>query len=281
MAGSAYATPRASGSLVVSFGLVNVNVKYAPIVDPKGGRLSGKFLDPSTLTPAKQVYVNEATGEVVERVTGYPHGDGFVVLDDGDAQSIKAQRDGRLALSAFVEPDSVDPLFFEKDHIVWPDKGHETSYDVLCAVLEQSGKYLIGTTLLDSTRAVVLRYAHGCLFAHVCTYDSSVRWGNQRLVADAHKDRPAADPALVKMAMQVFDNLDDTFDLDAVTDDYDTRLRAAVEAAAEGKPVPKAPTIEATPVADLMEALKATVAAAGGKNGKPKSTRRKKEAAAA
>ena len=279
MSKSAYATPRASGSFVISFGLVNVSVKYAPIVDSKG-RLSGKFLDPKTMTPAKQQYVNEATGEPVEKVTGYPHGDGYVVFSDGDAQALKAQRDGRLELRSFVEPDTVDPLFFQKSHVVWPEKGHETSYDVLCAVLERSGKYLVGTTLLDSTRAIVLRYAQGCLFAHVCNYDSNIRWGNQQLISGAREERPEPDSALVDMAMQVFGNLDETFELEAVTDDYDARLRAAVEAAAEGKPVPTDATIEPTPVVDLMEALKATVAATQGKKeAEPKTTRRKKAAA--
>ena len=93
------------------------------MVNPQGGRLSGRFLDPDTLTPAKQVYVNEATGEVVEKVTGYPYGDGFVVLQD--KEDLKSERDGRLELKSFIEPDQVDPLYFEKSHIVWPEKGNE------------------------------------------------------------------------------------------------------------------------------------------------------------
>lgn len=278
MAGSVYATPRASGSLVISYGLINVSVKYAPIVSSKGGRLSGKFLDPATLTPATQQYVNEA-GEKIEKVTGYPHGDSFIVLNEGDAQAIKAQRDGRLELKAFVEPDTVDPLVYEKTHYVWPDKGHETAYDVLCAVLQETGKYLVGTTILDATRAVVLRYAEGCLLAQVCRYDSTLQWGNQRLISDAVASRPEPDPTLVALASQVFENLDETFEFAEVTDDYDARLRAAVEAAAAGKPVPRGETIEATPAVDLMEALKATMAASGAKAAKPKRKSTRKAAA--
>lgn len=265
MGTAAYPTPRASGSLVISFGLVNIAVKYGPMLESSSGRLSGKFLDPATLTPAKQQYVNEQTGKKVEKVVGYPYGDTFVVLPEGEAQGLKSERDGRLELKAFVEPDTIDPLFFDKHQLVWPDKGNDGNYDVLCAVLEQSGKYLVGTTTFDSTRAVVLRYAHGCLMAHVCTYDALVRWGNVSLVSGARESRPEPDKALVDMANQVFGTLPDTFELSSVEDDYDTRLRAAVDAAAEGKALPKAPKAVETPAEDLMAALKATVAAAAEK----------------
>lgn len=261
MAGTGLPMPRASGSLTISYGLVNVSVKYAPIVETSSGRLSGKFVDPDTRLPVTQQYVNEK-GKPVSKVTGYPHGDGFVVLADGDAQGLKAERDGRLELAAMIEPDAVDPILFDKSHIVWPEKGHETGYDVLCAVLAQTGKLLVGTTTFDATRAIVLRYAHGCLFAHVCRYDTLIRWGNKNLVSTAHAERPDPDDALIDMALKVFSTLAEEFDFSAVEDDYDARLRAAVEAAASGKPVPKAPEVEVTPVADLMEALKATVAAA-------------------
>lgn len=276
--GTEHPMPRASGSLTISFGLVNVGVKYAPIMESSSGRLSGKFLDPDTLTPAKQQYVNETTGKKVEKVTGYPHGDAFIVLPEGEAQGLKAERDGRLELKALVDPETIDPIFFDKSHIVWPEKGHETTYDVLCAVLDQTGRYLVGTTTLDSTRAIVLRYDHGCMLAHVCTYNALIRWGNSAAVAGAHAERPAPDEALVDMAHQVFGSLPETFDLTSVEDDYDARLRAAVDAAAKGKPLPKKDELPQTPVADLMEALKATVAANADKGKAPRKTKAKAKA---
>lgn len=269
MAGTGLPMPRASGSLTISYGLVNVSVKYAPIVETSNGRLSGKFVDPDTRLPVTQQYVNEK-GKKVEKVTGYPHGDGFVVLADGDAQGLKAERDGRLELAAMVEPDAVDAILFDKSHIVWPERGHESGYDVICAVLAQTGKLLVGTTTFDATRAIVLRYAHGCLLAHVCRYDTLIRWGNKNLVSIARAERPDPDDALIDMALQVFSTLDEEFDFSSVEDDYDARLRAAVEAATAGKPVPKAPEVEELPISDLMEALKATVAA----NAKPKAEKK-------
>ena len=261
--GSAYPAPSRGSNLTVSFGLVNVGVKYAPIVDPKGNRVSGKYLDPTTLGPVTQQYANE-TGEVVEKVTGYPTEDGnYVVLTPGDVQALKAERDGRLELKAFIEPEGIDALYFEKTYLVWPDKGQEASYDVLATVLQRSGRYLVGTVVLDkATKVVILRYGQGCILAQVCTYDANIRWNEYRLVTGAAGERPAADENLVNLAEQVFDTLDDTFDLSSIEDEYDVRLRAAIAAKAAGEPIPVNPTIEPAPAVDLMEALRASVAAA-------------------
>jgi len=274
---ASYPAPSRGNKLTISFGLVNVGVKYAPMIDPKGGRLSGNFLDPETLTPAKQLYVNEATGEVVQKVTGYPHGDGYVVLDEEDKHALKSERDGRLELKSFIDPDEVDPLYFEKTHIVWPDKGGESGYDVLCAALAETGRYLVGTAVLrDSTKVVVLRYAQGCLMAHVCTYDANLKWDDHKLVTMGHGERPQPDKAMVDMAINLFGTLDEDFDWSSVTDEYDARLRAAVEAVAEGRTIERAPEEKLMPTVDLMEALKASVAAAtlNGKEEKPKRTRK-------
>jgi DNA end-binding protein Ku len=260
--GSAYPVPSRGSNLTISYGLVNVDVKYAPIVDPKGNRVSGKYLDPDTLGPVTQQYVNEK-GQPVEKVTGYPYEDGFVVLSPGDVQALKSERDGRCELKAFIDPADVDPLYFEKTHILWPSKGNETSYDVLCEVLASTGRYLVGTAVLDkSTKVVVLRYGQGCLFAQVCSYDANVRWNEHRLVTGARGQRGAADAELVNLATQVFDALDDTFDFSGIEDEYDQRLRTAIAAAAAGQPVPTAPSVGPVPAVDLMEALKASVAAA-------------------
>ncbi len=279
--GSAYPAPSRGSNLTVSFGLVNVGVKYAPIVDPKGNRVSGKYLDPTTLGPVSQLYVNEA-GEPVEKVTGYPTEDGrYVVLTPGDVSALKAERDGRLELKAFIDPESIDALYFEKTYLVWPDKGQEASYDVLASVLERSGRYLVGTVVLDkATKVVILRYGQGCILAQVCTYDANIRWNEHRLVTGAAGQR-TANEEMVKLAEQVFESLEDTFDLSSIEDEYDVRLKAAIAAKAAGEEIPAAPVTKPEPEVDLMEALKASVAAAAEKKAAPKkkAPARKKAAA--
>lgn len=275
--GATYPAPSSGKGLTVSFALVNVGVKYAPLV--QDSRTKGHYVDPGSGGPVKQQYVNEA-GEVVKPISAYDHASGPIVLDAEEKAALESERDKRLNLQAFVELDSIDPLYFERTYLVWPEKGNESGYDLLCEVLAESdNKGLVGTTVLTkATVTVLLRYGQGCLLMQVLSYDANVNWGNHRLVTQAAGERPRPAPELVEMAMGVFSNLPTEFDLSGVTDEFDERLRAAIEAKAEGKPIAAAPEAEPTSNLDLMEALKASVAAAT-KKSEPKAKRTRKVAA--
>lgn len=275
--GTTHPTPARGSKLTVSYGLVNVGVKYAPLISGEK-RLAGKYLDPATLTPVHQQYVNDK-GEPVEKVLGYPHGDGFVVPNPSEIKVLELERDSKLECQAFVEPDTINPVYLEKSYVVWPDKGQEMAYDVLCAVLQDSGRVLVGTTVIrKSTKAIMLRFDGECLILHVCAYDQNMSWNDHKLVAGAKADRPAPAQELVEIALQAFSTLPETFDFSQVRDEYDERLRAAVETLAAGGKVERPVEGEAPVVLDdLMEALKATVAANAAP--KKKATRPKKVAA--
>lgn len=277
--GTEYPTPSGGSNMTINFGIVNVPVKYGPVLESKGTRISGKFIDPDTLQPVKQQYVNE-TGKVVEKVTGYPYGDTFIVLREGEAALLKSQRDGLLRLRAYVEPEQVDPLYFDKTNVVWPAKGGDEGYALICNALAKSGRYLIGTIVLSgSEKVVVLRYANGVLFAHVCIYDENVRNNNLALVATANSGREQPTPEYMALVEQVLETLEDTFEFSSFEDDYNQRLRASIEATASGKPLPKPKEEAQVDVADLMAALKASVEAAKQTKKKPRASRTKKAAA--
>lgn len=273
MTGATVPTPARGSKLTVSLGLVNVGVKYAPLV--RSERTSGKYVDPADNGPVTQQYVN-AKGEVVKPITAYPQGDAMVVLDPSDVKALESERDARLELKAFAAVESVDPLYIEKTFLVWPEKGQEPGYDLLCAAMAQAGKVLIGTTVIrKSTKTIVLRYGQGCLLAHQCTYDANVAWNDHKLVTMAHAERPAPSKEMLETAKVLFSNLPEEFDFSEVEDEYDARLRAAIEAAANGRPVERAPQGDPPVVVDLMEALRASVAAAGAKEAPKKRTRKK------
>jgi DNA end-binding protein Ku len=151
--------------------------------------------------------------------------------------------------------------------VLSPAEGQESGYDLLCSVLRQTGKALMGTSVLvgaKSTRAVMVRFFRESLIAHVCTYDANIDWNTQALVSKAYGERPQPDPSLEQMAMQVIASLPETFDLSSVTDEYDERVREAIEAEAKGVKPKRAPAPEPKPVSDLMAALVASVEAVKG-----------------
>jgi DNA end-binding protein Ku len=257
--GTDYPTPARGNKLTISFGLVNVGVKYAPLVQEQ--RTKGHYVDPETLGPVKQQYVRESDGAVVQPALAYDHSKGLVVLQDRDA--LKSAKDGRLELRAFMNPDLIDPLYLEKAYLVWPDKGQTQGYDLLCDVLQQTGNVLVGTAVLTkATRVVMLRYGQGCLLAHVCAYDANVSWSDHKLVAQGRAERPVSDERMVQTALELLGGLSQEFDMSSVSDEYDERLRAAIGAQAAGVELPAEVLVEQPQAEDLMAALKASVAAA-------------------
>ncbi|MGH2810641.1 MAG: Ku protein, partial [Actinomycetota bacterium] len=86
--------------------------------------------------------------------------------------------------------------------------------------------------------------------------------------------RPEIRKQEVDMARSLIENLSDTFNPKEFVDQYRERLEAAVKAKVEGEEVAVPPTKEPTAVADLMEALRASVEATA----KPAEKKKKKTA---
>ena len=264
--------PARGSKLTISFGLVNVGVKFAPLV--RSERTKGRMLCSEHGQPIKSQTYCEICDGAVETVTGYEFGGGFVVLQDRKA--LESTRDGVLELRAFVDVADIDPLYVEKTHLLWPQDGQEAGYDLLRDLLYGSGKAVVGTTVLSkSTKAIVIRVSNGVLVAHVCTYDANVAWNDVALVNQREaKETPKA---MLDAARTLFSSLDEQFDFATVEDEYELRLREAIEAQADGRVIAKVEAPEAAPVVDLMAALTASVAAA--KEGDKPKARRKKVAA--
>ncbi len=139
--------PARGTKLTVGFGLVNVDVKLAPLTRSDSGRVAGKTLCTVHHSPIHQQSVCDEGGEVCEEtVIGYEVDGGYVVVD---RDALGADRSGRLELTAVLDVSAIDPLYFEKPYLVWPQAGHEAGFDLLVASLRASGKAAIGETVMN------------------------------------------------------------------------------------------------------------------------------------
>jgi DNA end-binding protein Ku len=281
-----YPAPARGTGLTISVGLVNVPVKIAPLI--RSTAIGGRRVCSCHQEQVKQANICTVTGGIAEGVeTGFEH-EGRMVTGV-DRADFKSKRDGQLKLTSFVDIGSIDPLYFEKSYVVWPQDENDTvvaAHDLLARLLQKTGKALVGTTVLTtSTRVVAIRWSQATetLVAHVLTYDANVSWNDVGLVKTGLDQRPAPSEAELDLAEQLLGTLSDS---DAgevigdVTDEYNERLVAAIEAAAQGLPAPVVEDEpEAAPVIDLLAALQASVEAAAPAKTKAKAKPRKKVAA--
>lgn len=267
------ATVRTWRRMTLSFGLVNIGVAIQPMIS-EGEKIGGHvYCAKHKVQINLKKYCAECDGPCEEVLHAYTTEDGrLVTMTDAEASDlIPLDYEKRLNLTAYVEAHEIDPALVSQSYVVWwAEDAYAPAFVMLVRALEESRKYLVGTTQLGRTsRVVILRWSDdaGTVVAHTLTHDAYVRWQHAHAVRDAIASIEVPEEH-VEMALQVFETLADSFDLSTVEDTYNETLRTAIEAKARGTTPEPVSTQDSTPAVDLLAALKASVDA------KPKTKRK-------
>jgi len=251
---------RASASGTISFGLVSVPVKLFTATRSKS--LSFNLLHAKDKSRIHQQYICNADGEVVERtamVKGYEYAkDQYVVLTDEELKALEQQSDQSIEIEEFVPISQVDPVYFEKTHLLGPDKGGQKAYRLLCDALKKAGRAAVAKySTRGRQQLVLLREAQGGLMMHGLYYADEV---------SDFSEIDRGEGATIKageldLAVQLIEQLASaTFEPAKYEDEYRKRGVELIERKVAGQEVIAPPS--AAPKAqiiDLMEALKASL----------------------
>lgn len=250
----------ASGT--VSFGLVSVPVKLYSAT--KSQSVSFNLLHATDKSRLRQQYICATCGEVVGRdamVKGYEYAkDQYAVLTEEELKAIDQTTDQSIEIEEFVPISEVDPIYFEKAYLLGPDKGGQKAYRLLCEAMAKAGK---GALAKFSTRGkqqlVLLRYARGGLMLHALFYADEVRAFDEIDRGEGLTFKAGE----LDLAVQLIEQLaSSAFDPAKYEDEYRKKVMGVIEQKVAGQEIVVAPT--AAPraqVIDLMEALKASLAA--------------------
>ena len=253
---------RAIASGTISFGLVSVPIKLYSGTQSKN--VSFNLLHAKDNSRLKQQYVCQTCGEVVERnamARGYEYAkDQYAVLSAEELKALDQQSDQSIEIEAFVPIASVDPLYFEKTYLLGPDKGGHKAYRLLREAMAAAGK---GAVAKFSTRGrhqlVLLREAQGGLMMHALFYADEVRDFSEV----ERGDEVALKAGELELAVQLIEQLGSAgFAAGTYRDEYRERTLALIEQKVAGEEIAVGPARSPKgQIIDLMEALKASVAA--------------------
>jgi len=267
----------------VSFGLVNIPVGLAPATKPAARQsdVSFRMLHRECGTPIKQKRwcpVHERDVESEELVRGWEVAKGqFVVVEDADLEAIERHDTSRsIEIGRFVRLEEVDPIYFDRTYFLVP-AGAEAArrpYVLLLEAMKEEGVAALGRFVLAGKEKLCLIRAMGdalaleTLFVHEDVKDHEE-------IDEAVSTSEVREPEL-ELAKQIIASLAAPFDPADLRSEYRESLRELLEAKLAGQEIeaPEAPV--PTPVVDLMEALRASVAAASAK--KPAPAAKKKAA---
>jgi DNA end-binding protein Ku len=257
---------RAIASGTISFGLVSVPVKLYSATQPKS--LSFNLLHEKDKSRLRQQYVCATCGEVVDRgamVKGYEYAKGqYAILTEEDLRALEAKSDQSIEIEEFVPIAAVDPVFFDKAYLLGPDKGGTKAFHLLREAMRRAGKGAVARfASRGKHQLVLLRQSEDGLVLHSLFYADEVRG-----FAEVDLGEPVVfKEGEIELAVQLIGQLAaDGFEPAKYEDAYRSRALALIEQKVAGQEIAVSPA--ETPkaeIVDLMEALKASLAARGEK----------------
>ena len=273
-----------NGSL--SFGLVSIPVGLAPATKPAARQsdVSFRLLHREDLTPIKQKRWCPAHDQEVpadELVKGWEFAKGqFVVVEDAELEALERRDDSRtIDIERFVPLSAVDPVWMDRTYFLVPGAAaaQRRPYKLLLEVMEEAGVGAIGRFVRSGRESICLVRPRGQGLVLETLYLA------EDVYSQAEIDEAMAETEVksneLDLARQIVEGLSASFDPDDLSSTYRSDLRALLEAKLRGEELTAPePTEEPAPAVDLIEALKASVAAAKASSARPKKAAAKQSA---
>jgi DNA end-binding protein Ku len=268
----------------ISFGLVNIPVGLALATAPKARQsdVSFRTLHRECGTPIRNKRwcpVHEREVGADEIVKGWEVAKGeFVIVEDADLEAIQQSDDSRsIDITRFVELDEVDPVYLDRTYYLAPAQAPAARrpYVLLLEAMRQANMGAIGRFILRGAEYFCLIRPKGDALALETLFlaeDVRSQAEIEEAVAGTEVKKAELD-----LASQVMQSLVGEFDPSELVSEYRRDLRALLEAKLDGREISKPEPVPETPVVDLMEALKRSVAEA--QDRKKTATTTKKRAA--
>jgi DNA end-binding protein Ku len=256
-----------NGSL--SFGLVSIPVGLAPATKPAARQsdVSFRLLHRECATPIKQkrwcpTHDREVTQD--EIVRGFEVAKGqFVIVEDAELEAIERADDSRsIEITRFVPEGDVDPIFFDRTYFLVPgaQPAQRRPYVLLLEAMRQSQTAALGRFVRGGRESLCLVRAKDDALALETLFLAEDVY-SQAEISEAVEETRVKKPEL-DLARQVIESLAGDFEPSVLASEYRRDLRALLEAKTRGEEIVAPEPAEPAPVIDLLEALKASVAAA-------------------
>ena len=254
--------PRSIATGTVSFGLVSIPVRLYPATQPAAS-LSFNLLHAKDGARLKQQYVCSADGEKVERedmVKGFEFAkDRYVTFTAEELKALDEIATQTIDIAEFVPVSEVDPVYFDRAYHLGPDKGGTKAYRLLAEALRRAGKAALARYAARGKQYLVLiRPARGRLVMQQLYHADEVRPPDEIPVDEAELREPEVQLALALIEQSA----SDAFHPERYEDAVKKRVLDAIERKVQGQEIQvAAPAGPQAQVIDLMEALKASLAA--------------------
>lgn len=259
--------PRAQWKGVLRIGAFTCPVALFTAVSTSE-RIAFHTLNRATGHRVRREFVDSVTGDAVpaeDQVKGYEIADGrHVTLEPEEVAAAVPESDKTLDVTGFLPCDQVEEIYLDRSYYLAPaDAGAQAAFVALREGLRQAKTAALAhAVLFRRFRVVLVRPQDEGLIATLLNFDYEVR-----SAADAFADVPQmkAKGEMLDLARHIIDTKRGRFDPAGFEDRYEAALAELVKAKQAGKPLKRARAASGGKVIDLMDALRRSAEATGGK----------------
>ena len=252
---------RSIGNGTLSFGMVSIPIRmYA--AGESASAVSFNLLHAKCKSRLKQQYVCPKDDEIVPRdqmVKGFEFSkDQYVSFTDEEIKAMAEETQKAIEITEFVPATKVDPVYFDGAYYLGPDKGGEKAYKLINEAMKQTGRAALAKWAARGKQyLVMIRPVGNGLVMQQLLYKDEVRPISEVPIGDAElKDTE------LKLAVQLVEQIaNDEFKPENYEDEVRKRYHEAIQRKVEGHEITAAPEAPKAQIIDLMEALKASLAA--------------------
>jgi DNA end-binding protein Ku len=253
--------PRAMWKGAISFGLVTIPVSVYPATEEKSVKFNQLHEKDQGRIRYKRVC--SVDGEEVpydEIVKGYEYEkDHYVTMSDEDFDAVPVESSRAIDIHQFVELSEIDPMLYKKSYYLVPEETGAKAYTLLREAMAAESKVGIAkVSFRDKEHLAALRFVDDAFVLETMFWPDEIRGAEFEGVDVDAKVRSQE----LEMAKQLIDNLTAGWNPDEYRDEYREAMLEIVEKKIAGEEIEIVPQEAPAKVVDLMEALKASVAAA-------------------
>ena len=267
--------PRSIWTGSISFGLVNVPVRMYSAIDEH--KLHFNLLhekDDGRIGYSKYCKKEEKPVPDDEIVKAFELEPGeFVYMRDEDFEAAQVEGHKTIEIRDFVPYEEIDPIFFERTYFLGPQEGAEKVYSLLVRAMEDAGLAAIAKYVMrDRQHLGCLRVREGVITLEKMYFADEIR-----PVDEIEPERERVANEELEMARRLIDSFAGSFRPEKYEDTYRDTLCEIIRSKAKGETVHVEEREPEERAPDLMEALRASLAAVesrGARNGKRKTAAR-------
>ena len=253
--------PRAMWKGAISFGLVTIPVAVYPATEEKTLRFNQLHDEDGGRVRYKRVCEKDGEEVTFEHIVkGYEvEKDRYVVLTDEDLNAIPVESSRAIDIHRFVDLDEIDPVMFKKSYYLVPEETGAKAYSLLREAMADDGRVGIAkVSFRDKEHLAALRFKDDSFVLETMYWPDEIREADFGGVDVSAKVRGQE----LEMAKQLIESLSGEWNPEEYSDEYREALLQIVEAKLNGQEIEVVAPEPTAKVVDLMEALKASVAAA-------------------